>query len=167
MRPTAVAAAPRRDEQPAVERQQVTADTPMLARFEDVVALAGAKRDLQLKTALERDVRLVRFEQGRIEISPTEHASATLATDLSRRLAEWTGQRWLVTLGRSTEATIHEKRTADRAQLETDARADPVVAAVMRQFPGAEIVDIRVRPKADTIMEPPPALPSPDEAEDN
>jgi DNA polymerase-3 subunit gamma/tau len=140
---------------------------PVLAGFEDLVALAAAKRDLQLKTLLERDVRLVRFEQGRIEIAPTDHAPPTLATDLSRRLAEWTGQRWLVTVGRSSDPTLHEKRLAERARLETDARADPVVAAVMRHFPGAEIVDIRVRPKAEMVIEPLAALPSADESEDN
>ncbi len=41
-----------------------------LARFEDVVALAGRHRDIQLKLALERDVRLVRFEQGRSNFQP-------------------------------------------------------------------------------------------------
>ena len=41
-----------------------------LARFEDVVALARAKRDIQLVQALEQDVRLDRFEQGSIAFSP-------------------------------------------------------------------------------------------------
>ena len=36
-------------------------------------------------------------------------------------------------------------RTAARAQLVSDARADPVVSAVLSHFPGAEIVDVRVR----------------------
>ena len=43
-----------------------------LARFEDLVALAAEKRDLQLKVALERDVRLVRFEDGQIEFAAAE-----------------------------------------------------------------------------------------------
>ena len=42
---------------------------PRLARFEDVVALARVKRDIQLCQALEGEVRLARFEPGRIEFS--------------------------------------------------------------------------------------------------
>ena len=44
--------------------QEATEPSVTLARFEDVVALAGQHRDIQMKLALERDVRLVRFEQG-------------------------------------------------------------------------------------------------------
>jgi len=40
--------------------------------------------------------------------------------------------------------TVEEQRRSAREQLVSDARADPVVAAVLAQFPGAEIVDVRV-----------------------
>ena len=40
------------------------AASPRLASFADVVALARAKRDIQLVQALEREVRLARFEAG-------------------------------------------------------------------------------------------------------
>ena len=48
------------------------------ARFEDLIALAAEKRDLAIKTALERDVRLVRFEDGQLEISVLPSAPKTL-----------------------------------------------------------------------------------------
>ena len=51
-----------------------------LARFEDVVALAGEKRDIGLKLALERDVRLLHFEDGRIEFNTADGASPSLAS---------------------------------------------------------------------------------------
>ena len=41
-----------------------SAAAPRLARFDDVVALARAKRDIQLIQSLEREVRLARFEPG-------------------------------------------------------------------------------------------------------
>src|SRR4051794_21302194 len=69
---------------------------PRLRRFEDVVALAGERREIGLKSALERDVRLVRFEEGRIEFATVEGASRTLANELARRLDDWTGRRWVV-----------------------------------------------------------------------
>ena len=71
---------------------------PTLARFEDVVALAKSRRDIQIQTALERDVRLARFEPGSIAFSLIEGASPQIAQTLAKRLQEWTGERWMVAL---------------------------------------------------------------------
>ena len=52
----------------------------------------------------------------------------------------------MIAVGREAAApTIAEARKNARDRLVDDARADPVVAAVLRRFPGAEIVDVRVR----------------------
>ncbi|HVY58388.1 MAG TPA: DNA polymerase III subunit gamma/tau [Xanthobacteraceae bacterium] len=115
-----------------------------IRRFEDLVALAAEKRDLQIKTALERDVRLVRFEDGRIELALEPNASRALVNDLSRKLAAWTGRRWMIVV--STEPgqpTIKSQNEARRAEAERGIRADPLVQAVLARFPGAEIVDVR------------------------
>ena len=83
--------------------------------FEDVVALARAKRDVQMVHALEREVRLARFEPGRIEFSLIEGASPALAQTLTRKLGEWTGERWMVALVAGRDApTIHEQRRGAR-----------------------------------------------------
>ena len=166
---TAAAASPARDgaEWPAAPAPTASAEAPKLGSFEDVVALAGTMRDLPLKIGLERHVRLIRFEPGRIELALTEDAPRNLAGDLARRLLDWTGRRWIITIGRgSDQPTIHEKRAAAREQLVTDAQSDPLVAAVLRQFPGAEIVDIRVHakePAAGTLLDAGPNTTTEDE----
>ncbi len=115
-----------------------------LARFEDVVALAGRNRDIQLKLALERDVRLVRFEDGAIEFSPAPNASPQLAQILMRRLQEWTGQRWLVAISRDAGApSLKEREEAKAREAMTGVSADPLVRSVLSYFPGAEIVSVR------------------------
>jgi DNA polymerase-3 subunit gamma/tau len=126
-----------------------------LASFADLVALAGEKRDLKMKHALEHAVRLVRFEDGRIELGFTEDAGQGLAGELSRRLEEWTGRRWMVVVAREAPGeTIAEAKRAARDRLVDDARSDPLVAAVLSRFPGAEIVDVRA-----SGGEPPPPPP--------
>jgi DNA polymerase-3 subunit gamma/tau len=145
----------------APERQHAPAASPrpavQLAAFPDLVALAGEKRELRLKHALENFVRPIRFEQGRIELALTEDAPKNLLGDLSQKLEQWTQMRWMVSLGReATIPTIAEERRAARARLVENARNDPLVAAVFAQFPGAEIVDVRV--KADDA-DPGAALP--------
>lgn len=131
--------------QPAGE----TARGPVLRSFEDVVKLADAKRDVGLKFALERQVRLVRFDEGHIEISPVPGASPGLAGEIGRKLTQWTDRRWIVSVSREPgEATVHERREAARSRAVDDARADPTVAAILARFPGAEIVDVRLPEQA-------------------
>ena len=142
--------------------------TAHVGAFADVVALAGSNRELKLKHALETTVRLIRFEPGKIEIALTEHAAPGLAGTLSKKLEEWTGTRWMVAVAREGGApTIAEARQNAQAQLVDDARADPLVAAVLQTFPGAEIVDVRVRGGGTGPLVPDEALPPvPDDTTD-
>ncbi len=127
---------------PAPRAQALPAVT--VASLEDVVALASQNRDITLKLALERDVRPVRFEQGRIEFSLASGSSRTIATDLSRRLKEWTGQTWMVAVVNGEGgATLREQAEAAKGQRESDAASHPAVKAVLERFPGARIVDVR------------------------
>ncbi|MBZ6076563.1 DNA polymerase III subunit gamma/tau [Microvirga puerhi] len=122
---------------------QGAAPAVRLRRFEDVVAMAGEQRDIVLKGALERDVRLVRFEEGSIELSLAEGGSRTIANDLSRALQQWTGQRWMVALSSEQGApTLREQaQTAERERKEGAAN-HPLVQAVLAKFPGAQIVNV-------------------------
>jgi len=129
---------------PAPAPRAVAQPLVQVASLEDVVALASQHRDITLKLALERDVRPVRFEQGRIEFALAEGSSRTVATDLSRRLKEWTGLTWMVAVV-NTEggATLREQAEAERERRESDAASHPAVMAVLEKFPGARIVSVR------------------------
>jgi DNA polymerase-3 subunit gamma/tau len=121
---------------------------PRLARFDDVIALARSKRDIQLVQSLERDVRLARFERGSIAFTPVEGGGPELAQTLSRRLQEWTGERWMVALvGGSTAPTLRETAQAREAERTSSAASHPLVQKVLDRFKGARIVDVR-RPEA-------------------
>jgi DNA polymerase-3 subunit gamma/tau len=129
-----------------------------LARFDDLIALAAEKRDLTIKAALERDVRLVRFEDGQLEISVLPSAPKTLVGDLSRKLAAWTGRRWMVAVSSEEGApTVRQQMETQKAELMRGVRADPLVQSVLQRFPGAEIVDVRrsaAAPDADMLPDP-------------
>jgi DNA polymerase III subunit gamma/tau len=132
--------------------------------FEELIALAVQKRDLGVKLALERDVRLVRCEDGRLEIGLEPSAAKTLVNDLARKFSQWTNRRWMVVVSAEPGGpTVRSQNEARQAELKSGVRADPLVQAVLARFPGAEIVD--VRKGGDAAL--PPALPTgePEETE--
>ena len=130
-----------------------------IGRFEDLVALAADRRDLQVKAALERDVRLVHCEDGKLEIALEPGATKTLVNELSRKLAAWTGRQWMVIVSRESGAsTLKAQADAQEAERKHGVRADPLVQAVLNRFPGAEIVAVRGDPDAKAAGDdmPPP-----------
>ena len=140
--------------------------TLAVAGFAELIALAAEKRDLGTKSALERDVRLVRFEDGKLEIALEPSARKTLVNDLSRKLSEWTGKRWMVVVSAETGApTVQQQTAAQQNALEQGVRADPLVKAVLARFPGAEIVGVRRRDEQPSAMPPEgdEPLPNPDD----
>jgi DNA polymerase-3 subunit gamma/tau len=125
--------------------------------FEEIVAIAADKRDLQMKSALERDMRLVRCEDGRLEIALEPGAQKTVVNELSRKLKMWTGRQWLVSVSNEAGApTLKSQADARQAELETGVRADPLVKAVLERWPGSEITSVR-GPK-DAPAELPPSV---------
>ncbi len=157
------AAAAPRDEPIAQAGETAAAPVRAVKSFEDLIALAAEKRDLVMKSALERDVRLVAFEDGKLELALEASARKSLLGDLSKKLADWTGRRWMVVV--SADAGMPSLRVqaeTRKAELKDTVRGDPLVAAVLARFPGAEIVDVRppagaaAGANAEDMPEPPP-----------
>jgi DNA polymerase III subunit gamma/tau len=123
--------------EPAVSR-------PALARFTDLVALAEQHRDLVLKKSLERDIRLVHYEEGRIEFSLVEGASSSLPGTLGRVLEQWTGRRWMLVISSQPgEPSLYEREQEEVKKRKAGASDNPLVQSILAAFPGAEIVDVR------------------------
>jgi DNA polymerase-3 subunit gamma/tau len=115
-----------------------------IASFPELVALAGEKRDLLTKAALEADVRLVRIEDGRLEVTLERSAARTLINDLSRKLEQWTGRRWTVIVSNEAgQPTLRSQNEVQKNQRERAAESDPRVKEVLARFPGAKVVEVR------------------------
>lgn len=150
LRAVASSARPALDTSP---RPQMSAPAPApveaaLARrlntFAELVALAGEKRDLQIKTALEADVRLVRMEDGKLEVSLERSAARSMINDLSRKLEQWTGRRWTVIVSNEAgQPTLRAQAQVEKDKLTDGVQADPRVQAVMSRFPGTQLVEVR------------------------
>ncbi len=103
-----------------------------LKSFSDVAALFKAKNEVSMWASLVRSVRLVKFEEGRIEFNP-DKAPADLAGQVGKKLTQWTGQRWVVSVSNAPgEKTLHE-------QEQDHYKEDPLIKSLMEAFPGAKI----------------------------
>ena len=138
-----LAAAPRPSgPQPSV----APASRTIIESFDALVALAEQKRDMRLKIALESEIRLVRFEPGRIEFELAPGGARELASILMQKLQAWTGERWMVSIVASGGApTLKEQLEADERKRRSSLESDPLVASVLARFPGAQIVAVRGR----------------------
>jgi DNA polymerase-3 subunit gamma/tau len=136
---------PRPSDEPVAQLGAAEPEAPTLSlgTFEDLIALVADKRDMTTKFALERDVRLVRFEDGQLEIAVAPSAPKTFVHDLQRKLTGWTGKRWIVVVSKEAGApTMRAQAEARQAEAEREAESDPLVQAVLKKFPGAKVVAV-------------------------
>ena len=175
--PVRAAPTPRSGPEASARAQQVDPLSPepqsepalRITGFAELVALAGEKRDLLTKGALEADVRLVRIEDGRLEVALERSAGRTLINDLSRKLEQWTGRRWTVIVSNEAgQPTLRSQNEVARNQRERAAESDPRVKEVLARFPGAKVVEVRKLapepPESDASGEDPAE--SPDSSDD-
>ncbi len=127
--------------------------------FAELIAFVADKRDINAKMALERDVRLVRFEDGKLEIALLPSAPKGLVNELQRKLSGWTGRIWMVAVSREQGApTMREQANDRQAELREEVLQDPLVQAVLKKFPGAklgEITQTADEPQLDEAALPP------------
>jgi DNA polymerase-3 subunit gamma/tau len=130
-------AAPAPDPQGAAPQLRITS-------FTQLVALAGQKRDLMTKGALEADMRLVRFEEGRLEVALEPNASKTMISELAKKFEQWTGRRWTVIVSNEQgQPTLRSLNQAAKQEHARTAEADPRVQEVLARFPGTKVVEVR------------------------
>ncbi|MGX4768925.1 DNA polymerase III subunit gamma/tau [Bradyrhizobium guangdongense] len=130
-------AAPAPDPQGAAPQLRITS-------FTQLVALASQKRDVMTKAALEGDMRLVRFEEGRLEIALEPNASKAMVTELARKFETWTGRRWTIIVSNEQgQPTLRSVNQAAKQEHARTAEADPRVQEVLSRFPGAKVVEVR------------------------
>nr|WP_275043944.1 DNA polymerase III subunit gamma/tau [Shimia sp. SK013] len=125
------------------------ADNQALARyatFEHVLELIRRRRDGVLRVQVEKYLRLVAYQPGRIEFEPAPNAPKDLAQRLGTQLQRWTNNRWaVIVVSEGGADTIDEIRNAAENAMRTEAKTHPLVQAVLEAFPKAKITDIKSR----------------------
>src|SRR5262249_15773834 len=125
---------------------------PIVQAFADVVALAGVYREAKLKVHLEEHVSLVRFDPaGSIELHLLPGAPKELPNELREKLNAWTGKRGVVALSKAAGAVpIGQAQREHQAAEIRDIVKHPAVAAVLKQFPDAQVTSVHPLPTDPT-----------------
>lgn len=117
--------------------------TSKINSFEELISLVEKNKEIELKFDLERNVRLVKFSEGKINIEFNEKLSKNFIKNLTSRLLEWTGNRWIITLSKSKgDQTIYEKKNEVKKMLFEDAKKTEIYKKVMELFPNAELTNV-------------------------
>jgi DNA polymerase-3 subunit gamma/tau len=115
-----------------------------------LLEVCAKKKEIKLKFELEKNVNLVKFEKNRIEISFNDNLDKNFVKNLSTKLFEWTGERWIITFSKSKgEMSVREKQNNKKEELINEVKKSEVYKNVMQNFPDAELVDVKLNKKED------------------
>ena len=81
-----------------------------------------------------------------IEISFNENLDKNFVKDLSSKLFDWTGERWIISFSQlKGDVSMREKKQKIKRSLMDEAKNSKVYKDVMKNFPDAELTDINLK----------------------
>tara|TARA_A100000164_G_scaffold324392_1_gene308836 strand:- start:33 stop:590 length:558 start_codon:yes stop_codon:yes gene_type:complete len=114
----------------------------LIESFEKLIEVCTNNKEMKLKFDLEKNVNLVSFERKRIEISFNDNIDKNFVKDLSLKLFEWTGQRWIITFSKTKGAqSVKEKEQNRKDELLEKSKNSDIYKTVLEKFPDANLIE--------------------------
>tara|TARA_B100001123_G_scaffold19212_1_gene21441 strand:- start:2373 stop:4055 length:1683 start_codon:yes stop_codon:yes gene_type:complete len=114
-----------------------------ITSFEDLVKLSSKKKEIELKYDLERNVNLIKFSIGKINISFNENLRKNFVRNLSEKLLEWTGKRWVITLTKEKgQKTFFELKEIKSREIIEKEKKEEVYKKFKEIFSDGELVKV-------------------------
>jgi len=115
-----------------------------ITSFQDLIDQANKEKEVELKFDLERNVKLVSFNRGKIDISFNEKLNQSFIKNLTEKLLLWTGERWIISLSKNNHAkSIYEKNMEKKSSKLEEFKKSDLARQIKEAFPDAKIVDIQ------------------------
>ena len=119
-------------------------DLNKVLSFEDLISLSSIKKEIQLKYDLENNVNLIKFSEGKIDISFNENLDKNFVRNLSEKLLEWTGNRWVITLAKKTgRKTFSELRDIKRKELLDQEKKGEIYKKFKNIFSDIKLLEVK------------------------
>ena len=114
-----------------------------ITSFQDLINLANKEKEIELKYDLERNVKLVSFNRGKIDISFNEKLNKNFIKNLTEKLLSWTGERWIISLSKNNEAkSVYEKNLENKDNMIEEFKKSKVAQDVQKAFPDAKLINL-------------------------
>ena len=115
-----------------------------ITSFQDLIIRADKEKEIELKYDLERNVKLVSFNKGKIDISFNEKLNKNFIKNLTEKLLLWTGERWIISLSKNAYAkSIFEKNQEDKSNKIEEFKKSKIAKDIQKAFPDAKLIDLK------------------------
>ena len=115
-----------------------------ITSFQDLIDQAIKEKEIELKYDLERNVKLVSFNKGAIDISFNEKLNKNFIKNLTEKLLLWTGERWIISLSKNADAkSIYEKNLEDKNNKIDEFKKSKIAEDIQETFPDAKLIDLK------------------------
>ena len=111
--------------------------------FDRLISLCLKHKEMQLKYDLEKNVSLVKFSNGYMEFSFNENINENFIKNLSKKLFDWTGKRWIITLSKEKGQPTYQdiKLEKKQTQLEEAIKTN-VYKKMLESFSDAKLIAV-------------------------
>ena len=115
----------------------------VISSFEDLIKISSQKREIELKYELEKNVNLIKFSQGKIDIAFNENLGKNFVRNLSEKLLEWTGKRWVITLAKGVgEKSFSETQLIKKKEIFEKEKNSEVYKKFKDVFADGDLVEV-------------------------
>ena len=115
-----------------------------ISSFQDLINQANKEKEVELKFDLERNVKLVSFNKGKIDISFNEKLNQSFIKTLTEKLLAWTGERWIISLSKNNDAkSIYEQNIEKKSSKLKEFKKTDLAKQIEDAFPDAKLVDVQ------------------------
>ena len=115
-----------------------------ISSFQDLIDKTNKEKEIELKYDLERNVKLVNFNKGKIDISFNEKLNKNFIKNLTEKLLQWTGERWIISLSKNADAkSIFEKNLENKNNEIEKFKKSSTAHEIENIFPDAKLIDIK------------------------
>ena len=128
---------------PEIQKEIKAQEKISINAFGQLLDICTLKKEMKLKYELEKNVNLVSFEKNRVEISFNDNLDKNFVKDLSLKLFEWTGERWIITLSKTKgQITIKEKEKRQKKEFIEKSKNTKLYKLVLNKFSDANLFDV-------------------------
>lgn len=115
-----------------------------VSSFEELILLSSRKKEIQLKYDLENNVNLIKFSKGKIDISFNDNLDKNFVRNLSQKLLEWTGTRWVITLTKKMgQKTFSELQSIKKKELLDQEKKGEIYKKFKNIFSDGELLEVK------------------------